>query len=30
MTPERLADWEALCAFLEAQPYNAADRKSVV
>lgn len=26
MTPERLADWEALCAFLEAQPYNAAYR----
>jgi hypothetical protein len=23
MTPERLADWDALCAWLEAQPYNA-------
>jgi hypothetical protein len=24
MDAERLADWEALCAYLEEQPYNAA------
>ena len=23
MTPERLADWEALCSHLESRPYNA-------
>lgn len=28
MTPERLADWEALCAWLEERPYNASYRPS--